>query len=586
MNPNSQKNLSSLAGAAWRAGLLDPASLAALTAATALLGRSTATPYAAAAARYPNRTAIIDDYGCLTYRELDRRTTQLAVALRRNGIDRSMTIGVLCRNHRGFIEANVAAAKLGARTVLLNTGLPESQLTEVVDREEIAAVIADQDLSPAVEQAAADGCQLVICAPEADTEWSFPGLSRPLLPVLLRRPGGSADPVLLTSGTTGAPKGTRRSTSNPEAGVRTALSALGFVESIPFSRGDVTVLPAPLFHAWGFSQLVLSATLAGTVVLRRRFSPRTVLDDIEAHGGEVLAAVPVMLHRILETERALDVSDESSPEHRDLSTLRLVAVSGSALPGDLAVHWMDRFGDTLYNLYGSTEVGQVSAAGPGELRMAPGTAGRPLRGIEVQILDDLDQPVAPGETGHIAIGSPMHFDGYTDGQTKRVLDGRMFTGDQGHIDQDGLLFVDGRDDDMIITGGENVFPAAIEQQLLDHPAVGEAVVVGVMDQDLGQRIRAVVVPEPVQESVTAGALTKQLKRHLSVGLADYEVPREYVYVTALPRTTTGKVVRGELTGEKRSVPYQRTRARKAKAAAQATSTTTAANRRKNKKARS
>lgn len=545
----------SVFGAVRRAGLFDPFAIAALTSSTAVWGPSIAASYGAAAVRYPNRIAIVDDYGRLTYSKLDRRSARLAAALRKAGLQRGATLGVLCRNHRGFVETNLAAAKLGVRPILLNTGLPTNQLAEVIIREGISVVIADRDLAQAMptDLAESQTPSVFVCSPEDDAEWSFPELSSRLPLLQLPRPFDITTPVILTSGTTGAPKGTRRST-DPKA----SLGILGFVEAVPFERGDVTVLPAPLFHAWGFSQMVLAATLAGTVVLRRRFDPQQVLNDLEVHGATVLAAVPVMLYRILEADSEGVAPTEDPATERDLTSLRVVATSGSALPGDLAIRWMDQFGDNLYNLYGSTEVGQVSVAGPTELRANPETAGRPLRGITVRILDDDDNEVDPGVTGQIMIESAARFDGYTDGAGKRMVGELMSSGDRGHLSADGHLFVNGRTDDMIISGGENIFPANIERSLLAHRSVAAAAVVGVADQDLGQKLRAIIVKTSDDDDLTASSLTRTIKAHLRGELAGHEIPKEYVYVSELPRNATGKVLRTALTGPKRSIPNQQT----------------------------
>ena len=523
----------SLLKAVRRAGFFDPTWVGAFTAAAAAWGSSVVTPYAAAALRFPNRTAVMDEFGSLTYRQLDWRSTRVAGALKHAGLARDASVGILCRNHRGFLEAQLASAKIGARAVLLNTGLPPTQLAEVMTRENVKILVADRDLAKAAGATTPD-VAVYEAAPEEDQAWTFPQLVkwRPL--VQLPRPFAIPDPVVLTSGTTGAPKGTRRSAS-PKA----ALSAFGFVEAIPFQRGDVVVLPAPLFHAWGFSQMVLAATFAGTVVLRSNFDPEAVLGDIQEHSATVLAAVPVMLHRILESTQS---------EGGDLTSLRLVAASGSALPGELAGRWMDRFGDTLFNLYGSTEVGQISVATPSDLRAAPGTAGRPLRGISLKVVDQHHKEVQMGDVGEIVIESAMHFDGYTNGETKRVVDGFMSTGDRGRLDANGRLFVEGRLDDMIISGGENLFPQNIEFSLLRHASVNEVAVVGVPDEDLGHKVRAVVVADPVRvtNSKDRSGLTRSLKAHLRKDLAPFEIPREFLYVESLPRNAAGKILRRQL----------------------------------------
>lgn len=518
-------------GTARRVGLLDPATIAAAGAAALVWGPSSAAAYSAASVRSPTRTALIDDHGELTYLQLEVRCNRLAAGLKAKGVKSGQPVGLLCRNHRGFVEANVALAKLGARVVYLNPGLPASQLNEVIDREAITLVISDRDLAERVEHP-----NVVIAAPEGDAKWTFPGVSkwRPLLQ--MPHPTASDDPVVLTSGTTGAPKGTRRTT-----GRATASAAFGVLDAIPFQRNDVVVLPAPLFHAWGLSQLLTTATLGGTVVLRRSFDPEQVTADVEAHGATVLAVVPVMLHRILQADPAFD-----------LSSLRVVASSGSALPGELAAQWIDRYGLNLYNLYGSTEVGQVSIATPADLAHDPTTAGRPVRGVDVRLIDDEGKAVVgPDKVGRIVVESAMHFDGYTDGNNKEMFDGYMAIGDQGRFDADGRLYVLGRADDMIISGGENLFPSNIERALMKHPKVSDVAVVGVADDDLGQRVRAVVVANGSSSSQT---LITSIKKSITSDLASHEKPREYVFVDELPRNAAGKILRRELTGSKSSVP--------------------------------
>lgn len=225
---------------AQRTGMLDPAWVAAFASSAAIWGSSSATPYAASALRFPNRIAVVDDYGWLTYRQLEWRANRVAAGLRAKGLKHGSTMGLLCRNHRGFIEANLAATKIGVRTVLLNTGLPANQIGEVIEREGITLVVADSDLADRV------AVEVIVAAPQDDPRWTFADLARWRLLVQMPKPLRAVDPVVLTSGTTGAPKGTNRSVT-----YEAALSAFGFVEAVPFSRGDVTLIPAPLFHAWG-----------------------------------------------------------------------------------------------------------------------------------------------------------------------------------------------------------------------------------------------------------------------------------------------------------------------------------------------
>jgi acyl-CoA synthetase (AMP-forming)/AMP-acid ligase II len=341
--------------------------------------------------------------------------------------------------------------------------------------------------------------------------------------------------VLLSSGTTGTPKGARRHLDR--SAVRGSSSALGLVSRIPVRAGDVTLVAAPLFHTWGLSNLLLCAGLSSPMVLRERFDPTDVLAQIHRHRVAALVAVPAMLQRILELPAA-------ERARYDTSSLRLVALSGSALPGDLATRWMDAYGDHLYSLYGSTEVAAVAIAGPDDLRHAPDTAGPVLPGIDVRLLDEHGHEVPRGQRGRIFVRSGLLFDGYTGGGGKEVIDGYMSSGDLGRLDPDGRLYVDGREDDMIVSGGENVVPQEVEEVILRLPGVAEAVVVGVPDPEFGQRLRAVIVPTP-GATPTPDEVRAWVREHL----ARFKVPRDVVVVPELPRNITGKVLRRALSGD-------------------------------------
>jgi fatty-acyl-CoA synthase len=302
------------------------------------------------------------------------------------------------------------------------------------------------------------------------------------------------------------------------------------LDAIPYRAGGVTVLAAPAFHAWGWGNVTIAMLMRSTLVMRRRFDPAAALALVEEHGADTLAAVPVMCQRMLDVDADYDTS-----------SLRIVALSGSALAPTLATRFMDRFGDVLYSLYGSTEIAYVSVAGPADLREAPTTAGRVLRGVSVRIVDDDNRDVPPGEVGRIFAGSGMSFEGYTSGEDKARLGTLASIGDLGRIGEDGRLYVEGRDDDMIVSGGENVLPAEIEDVLHKHAAVSDVVVVGVEDERFGQALVAHVV---LRDGRSATA--DDLRAHVKKQLANYKVPREIVFHDSLPRNETGKVLRREL----------------------------------------
>ena len=494
-------------------------------------GPTTAAGYTASAIRYPDDVSIIDEAGSLTFSEVHRRTNALAHAWSDEGIVEGDNIALLCRNHRGFVEAMVACSKLGAHALFLNTAFAAPQLAEVCEREQPKAIVYDEEFERLIEAAAQDRRRFVA--------WSD-GATAPagaeLLETLIERgdprdvvvPATKGRIVILTSGTTGTPKGANRkqpATLDPVAGL---------IEKIPLRARERTLIAAPLFHSWGLAHLILGIGLSSTLVLRRRFDPEDTLGAIDEHGATALIVVPVMLQRILEL-------GPKTVGRYDSGSLRIIAASGSALPGELATKVMDTFGDVLYNLYGSTEVAWATIATPADLRAAPGTAGRPPRGTVVRLYDADEQEVVAGTTGRIFVGSELAFEGYSGGGNKHVIDGLMSSGDVGHFDEAGRLFVDGRDDEMIVSGGENVFPREVEDTIANLDGVEEVAAVGVEDAQFGQRLKAFVV---VLEGATVSE--QDVKAHVKAHLARYKVPRDVVFLDELPRNATGKVLKREL----------------------------------------
>jgi fatty-acyl-CoA synthase len=496
-------------------------------------GPTPALGYAAAAERYGDRAAVIDDLGTLSFGEIHERTNRLAHAFTDRGIGEGDNVAIMCRNHRGFVEATTACSKLGANALYLNTSFAGPQITEVVKRENATAIIYDEEFTELVAEA---GYRRKRFVGWFDGEGGTP--DDPLLEDLIAD-GDPSTPVapaehgkltILTSGTTGTPKGASRSGPDSLDPVAALLSR------IPLKAREVTHVAAPLFHTWGFAHWSLGLALSSTIVLTRRFDPEKTLSLCARHEATALIVVPVMLQRILELPK-------ETIQRYDLSELRSIPVSGSALPGELAERVMDAFGDKLYNLYGSTEVAWATIATPADMRAAPGTAGRPPRGTIVKIFGEDGQELPAGETGRIFVGNEMLFEGYTGGGSKDVVNGLMATGDVGHFDSGGRLFVDGRDDDMIVSGGENVFPQEVEDLIAKQSGVKEVAVVGVDDEEWGQRLKAFVVREggkPTEDDIKSLVKTK---------LARYKVPREVAFLDELPRNATGKILKHELASE-------------------------------------
>jgi acyl-CoA synthetase (AMP-forming)/AMP-acid ligase II len=491
-------------------------------------GASPALGITTAAIHYPGEPALIDERGSLTFEELHRRSNALAHAFAGMGIGDGDGVGIMCRNHRGFIEATLAAAKLGASALYLNTMFAGPQLVEVMQREGPKALVYDEEFAGLLDGVDESVVRIrAWCDSEPDDQ-TLDALIAANEESNLKPPPDKPRFVILTSGTTGTPKGAQR--SSPDG----LLTMAAIIDKIPYRARETMVIAAPLFHSWGFFHFVMSLPTAATMVLRRRFDPEDTLRAVQDSRAQVLAAVPVMVQRILR------LPEETLAKY-DLSSLRITSISGSALPGELALAWMDRFGDTVYNLYGSTEVSWATVATPADLRAAPGTAGRPPRGTAVRLYDEAGQEVPQGAVGRIFVGNEMAFEGYTGGGGKEAIGGLLCSGDVGHIDSEGRLFIDGRDDEMIVSGGENVFPREVEDLLADHEAVVEVAVIGVEDEEFGQRLKAFVVA-----TAEAEVSEEELRAHIKANLAAYKAPREIEFLEELPRNATGKVLKREL----------------------------------------
>jgi fatty-acyl-CoA synthase len=487
------------------------------------------------ARRTPNGVAIIDDDGEMTFQELDEAAHAVANGLLAMGVKGGDGVALLIRNHRWFLVALYGAARAGARMILLNSEFSGPQIKEVSEREGAKVIIYDDEYTDAVSKAEPPLGKMRALATNPDKDEPS-GSTDETLAELIARSSKSHAPkatvhakiIILTSGTTGIPKGANRSSP-------LSLAPIGGVLShVPFKAGEVTSLPAPMFHALGFLHGTIAMMLGSTLVLRRRFKPSTVLADVEKYKVTAMVVVPVMLSRVL------DQLEKTDPKP-DLSSLRIMFVSGSQLGAELATRGMKDLGPVIYNLYGSTEIAFASIARPQDLKRNPATVGPVVKGVKVRLFDENGKEVPKGEVGRIFVGNTFPFEGYTGGGGKAIIDGLMSSGDVGYFDEHDLLYVSGRDDEMIVCGGENVFPAEVEDLISGHPEVVEATALGVEDKEWGHRLRAFVVK-------TEGATVDEdaIKLYVKENLARYKVPREVIFLDELPRNPTGKILKREL----------------------------------------
>lgn len=487
------------------------------------------------ARRNPNGVAVIDDDGSITFKELDDAVNAVANGLLAMGVRGGDGVAILARNHRWFLIANYGAARVGARLILLNSEFSGPQIKDVSEREGAKLIIYDDEYTTAVAQAAPPLGKLRALGVNPDTDEPSGSTDETLAQLIARSSKAPAPKItkhasiiILTSGTTGTPKGANRSTPPTMAPIG------GILSHVPFRAGEVTSLPSPMFHALGYLHGTLAMFFGSTLVLRRRFKPATVLEDLEKHKVTGMVVVPVMLSRIL------DQLEKTSPKP-DLSNLRIVFVSGSQLGAELATRAMKDLGPVIYNMYGSTEVAFATIADPADLQYNPATVGQVVKGVKVRILDDNGNELPRGQVGRIFVGNFFPFEGYTGGGGKQIIDGLLSSGDVGYFDERGLLYVSGRDDEMIVSGGENVFPAEVEDLISGHPDVIEATALGVEDKEWGARLRAFVVRKE-GSTVDEDTIKVYVKEHL----ARYKVPREVVFLEELPRNPTGKILKREL----------------------------------------
>ena len=478
-----------------------------------------------------DKPALYDRDGMLTWRELDRRSNRAAHLLQSRGIGPNDRVALMLRNGREWAEVALATQKLGVAGVPLNTWAKPKELKATLNGANPKLLVYDTAHAEQVKECAPPGLPLLYVGNSSDAvKGSDPyhqelGRQPASPPAPFTRDRGSPKVIIHTSGTTGTPKGAARNAA------ATGISALaGLLGVVPYSRDDVIYCPAPLFHSFGLMTFTFATVLGATLVLPEKFDPEESLRLIEEHRATAASFVPVMMRRIV------SLDDEVKAKY-DMSSLRIVLASGSVLSEDLRKASVKVFGDVLYDLYGSTEIGWVAIATPDDMRSRPKTVGKPVEGIDVAVFSSDGEKLPQGETGELYVRSEMLFEGYTSGDAKEEREGYTSIGDLGRIDDEGYLYVESRSDEMVVVGGENVYPIEVEQVIEDVPGVDEVTVFGLEDDEYGHVLVAFVVGTASAEDVRAAC-----KREL----ASYKVPRRIDVVDELPRTSTGKVLKREL----------------------------------------
>jgi fatty-acyl-CoA synthase len=495
----------------------------------------------------PSKPALVWRGRVTSWGELDERIDRLCAGLERRAIGRKKSIIMMMRNRQEFIEVGAAAARAGAAAVSISWRSTPKELVYLANHSGARGIVTEPELLATIEQAkdelpahflenvfvAGDQGNSTgpVRATALDTLYEDAAPKRKSLD-----PANDEDAavVIYTSGTTGKPKGAVRKFPKD-----TMQAMFRFINETPMRVDDIHLVACPLYHSTAYGFMAISAILGQTIVLMDEWKPEPFLELVERHAVTTTAVVPTMLHRVLDLPLA-------TRKKYDARTLRAVFSGGAPLPAPLATDFMDAFGDVLFNFYGATETGLVTLAKPADLRAAPGTIGRALPGNEIRLLGEDGREVKPGLVGELYVKNKMLVAGYHNDSAateQSMNDGFFSVGDLARADVSGHYFIEGRKRDMVISGGVNVYPAEVEGALEQHPDVAECAVVGVPDREWGERVRAFVVKR-AGSSLDEGAL----KAFVRERLAGAKVPRDYVFVDALPRNPTGKVLKRELRG--------------------------------------
>ncbi|MSP61494.1 MAG: AMP-dependent synthetase [Myxococcales bacterium] len=500
----------------------------------------------------PLRPAVVSGEVRLTYGELDARTNRLAHGLHGLGVGPGDRVGALLRNGNEHLELTAALGHLSATAVQIGYRLKPKEVAYILENSGARALVFHSAYAPLVEEALAElkggpaGLRREACIaasgpppqgggplPRAPGFMSYEELLRggdPDEPPQVRGNGGGL--MVYTSGTTGRSKG-----ANRDFGRSGLEPVIHFIAELPLRHDDRHLCICPLYHSAAPAFVALTLFAGGCVVIVDHFDPPSVLRTMERERITSSLMVPTMYNRLVEL---------GLPAIRkyDLSHLRWLMSGAAPLPTELARRIEEAFGPILYNFYGATETGLVTLAKPGEHTVRPGTIGKLIGGNQVRFLDDQGHDVPEGEVGELYVKNAMLVGGYhgNDEATRAAQrDGYFSVGDLARRDSDGYYYLADRKHDMVISGGVNIYPFEIEQRLHQHPAVSEVAVAGVPDPEWGESLVAFVV---LREGATA--TVAELQAFVTAELADYKRPRRVIFLDALPRTPTGKVLKREL----------------------------------------
>ncbi len=484
----------------------------------------------------PQRPAVTLGDHTLSYAELDGAVSALATALVEQGVNRGDRVGLWVPNVVEFVLSYFAVIRAGGVVVPISTLWGLNEVSYVLDNAEAVAIIGaslfDETLSALPERV--PSLSRLIVWGETKVPEAIP-LSElcagPVRPECLRPSGDDELAVLIyTSGTTGRPKGAMLSHHN------LVSNAAACAKAIDVGPEDRFLTVLPLFHSFGATVcMILPLMLGAHIVLLPRFSPGEVMQAFGAYRITVFAGVPAMYGVLL------NMRDDPS---FDLSSLQLCVTGGAPCPPVAIQEFKRRFGASLIEGYGPTEASPVVSVNPPHGVQKIGSVGPPVPGVELSIANDEGSKLAPGEIGEVCVRGPnvmMGYWGAPEATAETIVDGWLFTGDMGHMDEDGYLYIVDRKKDMVIVSGMNVYPREVEDVIYQLASVADCAVIGAPSERRGEDVKAYIVCKEGQ-SLTEDAVIGHCREHL----APYKVPRSVVFADDLPRSGTGKVLKRAL----------------------------------------
>lgn len=482
----------------YKINMISPSSLFSLVKALTRTGTNLMAMLEVAVTKYNKRVAIIDDDRSITFKQLYIESNQLAdYVFQFEGIREGKKVAILCRNHILLIESIFAVSRVGADLYLLNTDLGNEQVNNLLSSNKYDAIIYDSEFSSLVVNARCNGKKIDI------------KLLNQLTHCTSKIPRASSGKLILqTGGTTGTPKAAGHKPSllnylNPLSTMIRRMNILHYKSAY---------IGTPIFHGYGLALLLLFIALGKKCLVTKRFDAKHANHIINQHRVELITVVPIMLQRLLQLNNT------------NLQSLQCIASGSAKLNPKLVQLTSSRLGNVLYNLYGTSETGLNMIATPRDLNFSALTIGKKIFGSHIKIVDKMGKEVNSGVIGEIMVKNSW--------SQKYRINRWILTGDLGYQDKNGYFYLSGRTDDMIISGGENVYPSDVEHILSEHSEIEDVAVTGVLDEEFGERLRVFVKTTYLTE--------EDIRKWLSTRVARYQMPREIVIVDCIPYTPLGK----------------------------------------------